>query len=261
MSANFFNDSKYTKWYFSIIDRAKSRCLVGYKERHHIIPRSLGGSNDVRNLVELTAKEHYIAHLLLPYMVNDPDHRKKMWGALRCMSKLIYKTHRRYVGSARFYKKAKENTDFGTRRGQKQSQDEIQKRIQSRKGYRHSDETKKKIGAANAKPSGRSPWNKGVSMGPRSEELKQRQREKLKGIPKSPEVRAKMKEAQAKRDKSSYAQPGWKHSNETVAKLKEIAKNRPRLTCPHCGKKGAVPGMKRYHFGNCKSASASSSTE
>jgi len=32
---------------------------------HHIIPRSLGGLNDKINLVNLTAREHYIAHLLL----------------------------------------------------------------------------------------------------------------------------------------------------------------------------------------------------
>lgn len=36
-----------------------------YYERHHIIPRCLGGSNDKSNLAFLTAEEHWIAHLLL----------------------------------------------------------------------------------------------------------------------------------------------------------------------------------------------------
>ena len=36
-----------------------------YYEEHHIIPKSLGGSNSIDNLVLLTAREHYIAHLLL----------------------------------------------------------------------------------------------------------------------------------------------------------------------------------------------------
>ena len=37
----------------------------GYTEQHHIIPRCLGGSDKSENLVTLTAKEHYLAHLLL----------------------------------------------------------------------------------------------------------------------------------------------------------------------------------------------------
>lgn len=36
-----------------------------YYEKHHIIPKSCGGTNDKENLILLTAKEHFIAHLLL----------------------------------------------------------------------------------------------------------------------------------------------------------------------------------------------------
>jgi 5-methylcytosine-specific restriction endonuclease McrA len=43
----------------------KKRKLIGYKEIHHILPKSLGGSNDKSNLVELTAREHYIVHMLI----------------------------------------------------------------------------------------------------------------------------------------------------------------------------------------------------
>lgn len=45
------------------LSRVKSN--TKYYESHHIIPKSLGGSDDNSNLVLLTAKEHYIAHLLL----------------------------------------------------------------------------------------------------------------------------------------------------------------------------------------------------
>jgi len=37
----------------------------GYYERHHIIPKSLGGSNEPSNLVYMSGKAHYIAHYLL----------------------------------------------------------------------------------------------------------------------------------------------------------------------------------------------------
>jgi len=36
-----------------------------YTEKHHIIPKSLGGSNKKSNIVALSAREHFIAHCLL----------------------------------------------------------------------------------------------------------------------------------------------------------------------------------------------------
>ena len=36
-----------------------------YTETHHIIPRCMSGNDDKNNLIELTAREHYIAHLIL----------------------------------------------------------------------------------------------------------------------------------------------------------------------------------------------------
>jgi hypothetical protein len=56
----------YTKIYNQLIERAKQRKSVeGYKEIHHIIPRSEGGTDESDNLVELTGREHFIAHKLL----------------------------------------------------------------------------------------------------------------------------------------------------------------------------------------------------
>jgi hypothetical protein len=41
-----FLENKYTKWYFNIIYSAQKRTEIdGYFEKHHIIPKSLGGSN------------------------------------------------------------------------------------------------------------------------------------------------------------------------------------------------------------------------
>lgn len=55
----------YLKHYNNLISRAKSRKLNCYIERHHIIPKCMGGVDDDFNLVYLTAREHFIAHLLL----------------------------------------------------------------------------------------------------------------------------------------------------------------------------------------------------
>lgn len=71
-----FINNKYTRIYYSIVDRAKSRQISGYTEKHHIIPRSLGGSNDDSNLVALTAREHFICHLLLTRITQSKDKKK-----------------------------------------------------------------------------------------------------------------------------------------------------------------------------------------
>lgn len=58
----------YAAHYDRLIARARGRTLDGYKERHHVIPRCMGGSNDPVNIVELTGEEHYVAHQLLVKM-------------------------------------------------------------------------------------------------------------------------------------------------------------------------------------------------
>jgi hypothetical protein len=73
-----FIKNKYTSWYFSIIEQSKQRSIDGYFETHHIIPKSLGGDNDPSNLVTLTAREHFICHLLLVKMVSNERDKAKM---------------------------------------------------------------------------------------------------------------------------------------------------------------------------------------
>ena len=71
----------YSKIYDSLVERAKNRKIEGYVERHHIVPKCMGGSNEESNIVELTAREHYIAHKLLVEIY--PNHKKlvyALWG-------------------------------------------------------------------------------------------------------------------------------------------------------------------------------------
>ena len=66
-------DSKYENWYNNLIDRAKNRNRdngVLY-ERHHIIPKCIGGEDTEDNTVLLTIKEHVLAHKLLHEIYPD----------------------------------------------------------------------------------------------------------------------------------------------------------------------------------------------
>jgi hypothetical protein len=90
-----FIENKYTCIYNNIIERANSRTLPDdvYTECHHIIPKSLGGSNSKDNLVDLTGREHFVCHWLLTKMTEGKD-ASKMWHALRCFTYSSYKNKR-----------------------------------------------------------------------------------------------------------------------------------------------------------------------
>jgi len=80
-----FIDNKYTKWYFSIVSNAElKKTNSDYTEKHHIIPKSLGGVNDNSNLAILTAREHFVCHWLLTKMTTGVS-KRKMFYALNCM--------------------------------------------------------------------------------------------------------------------------------------------------------------------------------
>ena len=56
----------YDKFIQNILNtRGRFACLDGYHERHHIIPKCMNGSNSKDNLIDLYAREHFIAHKLL----------------------------------------------------------------------------------------------------------------------------------------------------------------------------------------------------
>jgi hypothetical protein len=74
-----FIENKYKTWHDNIITKAKNRTLICYKEVHHILPKSLGGSNDKSNLVELTAREHYIVHMLLCKFTTGKEKHKMLY--------------------------------------------------------------------------------------------------------------------------------------------------------------------------------------
>lgn len=109
-----FEENKYTKIYFNIIDNAKltprQKQTGNYFEKHHIIPRCLGGDNTKNNLILLTAREHFICHILLTKMIQKHSihWRKVVYAAVnmirispnqhRYFNSRLYDIARKYVG-------------------------------------------------------------------------------------------------------------------------------------------------------------------
>ena len=69
----------YSRIYESLVSRARHRQAIGYVERHHILPKCLGGDDAKENLVDLYPEEHLLAHLLLVKM--NPGNEKLVFAA------------------------------------------------------------------------------------------------------------------------------------------------------------------------------------
>jgi len=201
---------KYKIWHDGIIAkaRAETRKKGGntYYENHHIIPRSLGGSNRRDNLVLLTAREHFVIHWLLT-KIYDGDARKKMKYA---MWAFVRKTQRqgRNLTSRQFETARRMGVEAQI--GRKFSGEHRQKLSDAHKGVTLSDEHR----AAQAE--GRRGKKRGSykSSKPWSEERRSVMRTRLTGRTFSDETKRKMSEAAKNRRK----QP-WDQVQHTAAQL------------------------------------------
>jgi hypothetical protein len=134
----------YVKAYDKLIARARGRKRHGYMERHHVVPKCMGGQDAKENFVFLTAKEHFIAHKLLARIHPEVY---GLWQAVVAMGRLAgYKS--RIFASERARAAA------------------------LRRNFRYSEESKRKM-SASAKERGRNapqtefvrgqtPWNAGL---------------------------------------------------------------------------------------------------
>jgi hypothetical protein len=100
--------NKYTIWYNNIIQQAQFRVLSTdtYTEKHHIIPRSLGGSNAKSNIVCITPREHFVCHLLLTKMTTG-NNLFKMKHAVSMLMNAKNIGNGRYIPSSRLYEYVK----------------------------------------------------------------------------------------------------------------------------------------------------------
>ena len=213
---NFINN-KYTKTYFLIIARAQDRTINGYTEKHHIIPKSLGGADHPTNLVSLTAREHFICHRLLVKMTTGTD-KRKMSRALWALSQMD-KLNARYHPNSRVFQLIREEY-VKTLIGRKLPSEVVEKIRASNTGKTQSDETKRK------------------------------RAESRTGFRNTEETKQKMREAAERRWANTF------DDTARIQKIKEARAKQKittvQVTCPHCGKVGGNRIMPRYHFDNCK---------
>lgn len=251
--------NKYNTWYIAITNKAKNRQLEGYSELHHIIPRSLGGQDTADNLVQLTAREHFICHWLLTKMYPAGNEYCKMLNALRMM-RAENSNQQRYTTkiTARVYSKLKEdysvlqsikvsgennpmygdkfyrseegrlaqsNAVLGERNGAKSA--EVRQKISnSKKGKKRnafSEEWRNKLSAAHT---GELNSRYGVEV---TEETRKKISERLKGRKQDP-------------------------GRVELRRQKQLAlgMKRDKKLCPHCNTEIAVNAYPRWHGDNCK---------
>lgn len=197
---SLFFSMNHKEIYNRIIENRKQNPLSKdeYGENHHIIPKSEGGFDDKSNLVKLTAREHYICHLLLAKIYDD----FKMYSAVLYMQCKSEDHKREFRFNSHLYAKmrlAYSNSISGEKhwlygkpsamRGKRHSEESRKKMSEALKGRKLSDEHKRKLSEAWL---GENNPNYGKHL---SKETRRKISEKLKGFKPSDKTRQKISEA------------------------------------------------------------------
>jgi hypothetical protein len=204
-----FLENKYTKTYYSIIYRANARPeIIAYTEKHHILPKSLGGTDSIENLVALTAREHFICHMLLVKMTTGNDRYKMIHAAIGMKRKRSYQD--RYMNSRLYETVRKEFATISSVRnkGKTLSAETRAKMSKAGKGRPKSEETKLKMSLS----------ARGKLKGPMSVETKNKLSEKNAGKP-SPNKGNRYNLTEDQKGKISESNKKRVYSDETRAKI------------------------------------------
>ena len=200
----------YYSRYQRFIDSLKGQALDGYTEVHHIVPVSMGGSNDKDNLIALTARQHYVAHWMLARALGGSAARAffmmSNFGRYGNVNSTTYEIARKeYAQQVSIQLKAKPNVPVFT-------PEHREKLRQAKLGTKISDAAKAKI----------SQHNKGKKW---DDEFKRKVSEGLKGKAtrgtgwsQSEETKRKIGDAQVGALNHRY---GKKHTMETRLKMKQ----------------------------------------
>lgn len=214
----------YQKIYYSLIDRARIRSTVGYTEKHHVLPKCLGGDDIESNIVLLYPEEHYLSHLLLCRIY--PKNQKLLYAALNMTTGSLVNSGKRnnklYGWLRRQYAESMRGDNNPNRRNPEIQKEAAKKRIGQKRteitkhrmslaqtGRIFSEETKDKMAAA------------AKNRPPISEET----RTKLKQRKPNPYWTGKQM-SDGTRAKMSASRKGKSMSEEAKAKMRVAAKAR-----------------------------------
>jgi NUMOD3 motif len=152
----------YNLLYERLIMHARLHPPIDYSEEHHIIPRCIGGSDDKCNIVSLTARQHFVAHLILAKIFRGA-YGGKLVAAIRLMSGNRRYTSRRYAWVKRLSSETQTITNAGNKynMGKRRSLETRLRISRALKGLKRSDETKRRIGLSSK---GRVNYNKGIKL-------------------------------------------------------------------------------------------------
>ncbi len=156
---NISLDNKYTHWYCNLINKSIERNWKKgngiYLEGHHVVPKSISGDTLRSGFkVYLTAREHYICHLLLPKMLEGENKRKMLFA----LHRLCTGNKKNYIKSSFVYETIKQNMCSAAKIRSKEYWDSLTQEQKSfmRAGEKNSrwgaivtEETRKKISESN----------------------------------------------------------------------------------------------------------------
>ena len=115
--------NRYLRRYMRIIQSApRTRPEPCHHERHHIVPRSMGGTDHPDNLVYLTYREHYVCHVLLTRFVVK-EHRRSAHFAVICFNNKQNKK-RQLTFTSRDYAQLKESARIQGYQGEVRGSDQ-----------------------------------------------------------------------------------------------------------------------------------------
>jgi hypothetical protein len=242
-----FLNNKYTSWYNTIIDRAKLRQynINEYTEHHHIIPKSLGGDDLDSNIVELTAREHFICHLLLTKMVVG-DNKYRMAKAASMMINVIGPNQTRYKVTNRIYEILKHSIVVPTEVRLKMAvsqKNRFKDTPGTFLGKHHSLETRKKMSKSAANPKSEA-WKLSASANRKGREAPN------KGKPHTEESKKKISQAMMGEKNPFF---GKQHTVEQRQKKRAEKLASPKKICYHCNTEVDAMNFGRWHGDKCKS--------
>lgn len=255
----------WESFYYTFIENRKNRKINENEnyENHHITPVSLGGTDEKKNIIKLTYREHFLAHKLL-FLFSVGKNKVKMGYALHKMITINNKNQIYRIKNSRDFEKIKKEI-YDFIKGENHPL--YGKKLFSVSQKKKMSDDKK---GENNPMYGKKPWNYNLTKENNNIIKKSGEKisEKFKngeidtsnygikselGLKKISELFKGKPKTKSHKKKLSDINKGKILSEDTKQKMSKSKKGKKQklITCPYCNKKGGTT-MYRWHFENCK---------